>query len=100
MIENHAMASENQENENAIKVYARDGKYGTMYSGTDSKGNLVNFKFDGDLQVPNLKAFEILNAVGTEKSKEIETEQGTVNARILYITSCDFRKIVGDKLPL
>lgn len=94
------VATRNEEDVKAIKVYARDGKFGRMYSGTDSNGKLVNFKFDSDLQVPDLKAFEIYNAVGTEKSKTIETEQGEADVRVIYISSCDFRKIKGDILVL
>ena len=84
----------------AIKVYARDGKYGRMYSGTDSNGELVNFKFDSDLEVPDLKAFEIYDAIGTQKRKTIELDGADVEVRVLYISGCKFRKIVGEALPL
>lgn len=96
--ENNAMAT--NEARTSLRVYRKDGKWGYWYSATRSDGKSINVVFDKDLEVPDLKAFEISEVVGTLKLKVVEKDNETYENYTYYISSCTFSKIVGGELPL
>lgn len=98
--QNSTVRTDNTQPKNSLRVYRKDGKWGYWYSATRSDGNSVNVCFDKDLQVPDLKAFEILNVVGTLKQKTVVKDNETYENYTYYVSKCDFRKIEGDVLPL
>lgn len=92
--------NENAKTNNSLKVYRKDGKWGYWYSATRSDGKSINVCFDKDLEVPDLKAFEIRNVVGTLKQKTVTVKDETYENYTYYVSSCEFSKITGGELPL
>lgn len=90
----------NSKTVSALKCYRKDGKYGYWYSATRSDGKSINVKFDKDLQVPDLPAFEISAVIGTLKMKTVEKDGETYENYTYYVSKCDFSKIQGSELPL
>lgn len=88
------------ESRTSLRCYRKEGKWGFWYSATRTDGKSINVCFDKDLEVPDLKAFEISNVVGTLKQKIVEKDNETYENYTYYVTSCDFAKIAGDVLPL
>ena len=96
--ENNAAAT--NETRNSLRVYRKDGKWGYWYSATRSDGKSINVVFDKDLEVPDLKAFEISEVAGTLKLRVVEKDNETYENYTYYISSCTFSKIIGGELPL
>ena len=85
---------------NSLKVYRKDGKWVYWYSATRSDGKHISVVFDKDLEVPDLKAFEISKVVGTLKQRTVEQGGEVYENYTYYVSTCDFKKIVGEELPL
>lgn len=92
----------------SLKVYKKKSTFpgakdtDFWYSATLSNGNSVICKFKCGIpdDINKLLAFEIANVVGTCKKKEVEVKGEKYTNYTYYITSCDFREIVGEELPL
>lgn len=90
----------------ALRVYRKESAFAKSggnkywYSATRSDGCSVNVKFDNDIDVPDLPAFEITDVVGTLKHKTVEKGGETYENYTYYVSSCACRKIEGDDLPL
>lgn len=69
------------------------------YSATRSDGCSINLVFKCPVMTDS-KAFEISNVVGTCKKTETVKNATTYINFTYYISSCDFREIVGEELPL
>ena len=91
---------ENVKARDYLRVYRKEGKWGDWYSATRSDGKSINVCFDSDLSVPDLKAFEITNVVGTLKKKLVERNDEVYENYTYYVNSCEFRKIQGETMPL
>lgn len=96
--ENNATAT--NEARTSLRVYRKDGKWGYWYSATRSDGKSINVVFDKDLEVPDLKAFEISEVTGTLKQKVVEKDKEVYENYTYFISGCTFSKIVGGELPL
>lgn len=94
------MSYNNNEKRNSLRCYRKDGKYGYWYSATRSDGKSINVKFDKDLEVPDLPAFEISAVVGTLKMKTVDISGTTYDNYTYYVSKCTFSKIQGSELPL
>lgn len=92
--------NDNNKSRNSLKVYRKEGKWGYWYSATRSDGKSINVCFDKDLEVPDLKAFEIRNVVGALKQKTVIVKDETYENYTYFVSGCDFAKITGSELPL
>lgn len=95
---------ENEQNK-WLKVYKKKSTFkgatdtDFWYSATRSDGSSVMLKFKCEIPTESA-AFEISNVVGTVKQKEVEVKGEQYINYTYYISSCDFREIVGEPLPL
>lgn len=99
-METNNATNNTQETRNSLRCYRKEGKYGYWYSATRSDGKSINVKFDKDLEVLDLPAFEISKVVGTLKMKVVEKDGETYENYTYYVSACDFSKIQGGDLPL
>ncbi len=72
------------------------------YSGTRSDGTSVTviFKCGIPQDYQNEGAFEITDVIGTAKKETVEKGNEVYTNFKYYITSCNFREVVGGELPL
>lgn len=103
------MENQVQQNENNqvpfLRVYKKKSTFkgakdtDFWYSATRSDGSAVTIVFKCDIQSTS-NAFEIYNVVGTAKRTSVEKSDKTYENYTYYVSSCDFREIVGEELPL
>lgn len=106
---NEKSAELNQVNESAVKdflrVYKKKSTFkgakdtDVWYSATRSDGSSVSVVFKCQIETDSL-AFEITDVVGTMKRKETIKDGETYINYTYYVSSCNFREIVGEELPL
>lgn len=100
-----AFAAEAREEERWLRVYRKKSTFkgatdkDFWFSGTRSDGASVICSFKNEVPTDS-KAFEISNIVGTCKKETVTKDDKTYINYTYYISSCDFREIVGEALPL
>ena len=88
-----------------LKVYKKKSTFkgaksdDVWYSATRSDGNSISVVFKCDVETDS-SAFEITDVVGTFKEKTVIKDNETYRNFTYYVTSCTFREIQGESLPL